>query len=187
MAIREKSFSPEAAVEAILYIASRQGGRASLHEILKLRYFADRLHLSKYGRIASGDSYTAMQYGPVGSKTYDLLKAARAGAASDWTVPAFVEAASGAFQIESDGKTVQTLRAPNHELLSRAEIGCLEEAIIQYGGMSFGERTELSHDSAWKEAYETAKEANVAAASMRLESIAKTLPNAEEVLEHLGN
>lgn len=186
MVIREKSFSPTAAVEAVLYIASRQGGRASFHEILKLRYFADRLHLSRYGRIASGDSYAAMKFGPVGSRTYDLLKAAKPGAESDWTNPAFVEATKGAFEVETDGSTVRALREANRELLSPAEMECLDEAIQQYGGMSFKERTALSHDSAWQEAFDTAQESNIGAASMKLESIAKTLPNAEEVLEHLG-
>ncbi|WP_285413651.1 Panacea domain-containing protein [Variovorax sp. efr-133-TYG-130] len=186
MAIREKTFSPKTAVESILFIASRQGGQASFHEVLKLRYFADRIHLSRYGRLASGDDYTAMKFGPVGSRTYDLLKAAKLDAVSEWTNPAFVEAVSGAFDIGPDGSTIRSRREANMALLSAAEIECIEEAIRQYGGMSFKQRTALSHDAAWQEAYDAALEAKVGTASMKLESIAKTLDNAEEVLEHLS-
>ena len=36
------------------------------HKICKILYFADREHLSKYGRSITGDVYIAMTYGPGG-------------------------------------------------------------------------------------------------------------------------
>ncbi len=42
-----------------------------------MMYFADRLHLERYGRFICGDSYVAMKNGPVPSFTYDILKARR--------------------------------------------------------------------------------------------------------------
>jgi hypothetical protein len=51
--------------------------------------------------------------------------------------------------------------------------------------MPFDERTELSHDSAWTKAWAEASNDNLRAGEMQTMDILRTLPNAEEVLEHL--
>jgi uncharacterized phage-associated protein len=89
MAKKEISFSPHKAVESLLYVVARLI-EPTVHEALKIRYFADKLHLAKYGWLASGDEYVAMQFGPVASSTYNLIKAAR-GDQSGWIHPLFNE------------------------------------------------------------------------------------------------
>ena len=42
--------------------------------MLKYVYFADRYHLRKYGRLVTGDTYYAMQYGPVASATKEIIE-----------------------------------------------------------------------------------------------------------------
>ena len=42
--------------------------------LLKMMYFADRHHLRHYGLTISSDKYKAMQYGPVESGTWDIIK-----------------------------------------------------------------------------------------------------------------
>ena len=69
------------------------------------------------------------------------------------------------------------LRQANLSLLSKAEIACLDEALREYGDMPFSERTELSHDAAWQEAWDTASEDEVGASPMQVQSIAQTLNN----------
>lgn len=76
MAVREITFAPDKALESVLYIAAHLA-EPTIHEVLKIRYFADKLHLAQYGFLASGDEYVAMKFGPVASSTYNLLKAAR--------------------------------------------------------------------------------------------------------------
>lgn len=183
MVASEITFAPERALESVLYIASRVAN-PTIDEVLKLRYFADKLHLAKYGWLASGDDYVAMKFGPVGSGTYNLLRAAR-GDQSGWIHPVFSELARDALAIGEGGRTVVVLREPDRSKLSAAELSCLDEALREYGSMPFPLRTELSQDAAWKEAWESAAEDEVGQSPMAVEAIAHTLPNAAEVLDHL--
>ncbi len=183
MAAKEITFSPEKALESVLYIASKLN-RPTIHEVLKVRYFADKLHLAKYGYLASGDDYVAMKFGPVASSTYNLLKAAR-GDQNGWIHPLFAKLVDGSLSVAADRMTLQPLRPPSLERLSQADVSCLDEAIRRYGNMPFNERTELSHDDAWKEAWAIASDDEVGQSPMAVRSIAGTLPNADEVIAHL--
>lgn len=181
--MREIMFSPERALESLLYLANKLGC-PTIHELLKLRYFADKLHLSKYGWMASGDDYVAMKFGPVATNTYNLIKAAR-GDESPWIHPRFIELAQGVIELRGN-KYVKPLRESKVEMLSPADIECLDEAIKQYGNMRFDERTELSHDDAWKKAWNSANEEDLKAGSMPVTEIAQTLQNADEILEYIN-
>lgn len=178
----ELTFSPQRALEALLYFAKNLAN-PTIHEVLKLRYFADKIHLSKYGFVASGDNYVAMKFGPVASHTYNMIKAAR-GDRGDWIHPVFVELVEGNLEVKNK-RSIVALREPNTELLSKADIECMKEAIDRYGNMPFDERTELSHDSAWKEAWEAASEDDAGASEMSVISIAKTLDNSADVLDYV--
>ena len=183
MATKEITFSPRKALESVLYVAARLK-EPTIHEVLKIRYFADKLHLAKYGWMASGDDYVAMQFGPVASSTYNLLKAAR-GDQSGWIHPVFAELVKNTLSVATDGRSLQLLREADLTQLSASDVECLDEAIRQYGNMAFNKRTDLSHDAAWKEAYAVAASDEVGASPMRIEAIAKTLSNAEEVIAYL--
>jgi uncharacterized phage-associated protein len=183
MAASEITFSPEKALEAILHIAAKLK-IPTIHEVLKVRYFADKLHLSHFGWMASGDDYVAMKFGPVGSGTYNLMKAAR-GDESGFIHPRFAELVNGSLAVETDRRTLRGLRPADLSRLSRAEVSCLDSAVESYGNMPFDERTELSHDAAWKLAWDAASEDEVGASPMAVTSIAKTLNNASEVLTHI--
>lgn len=183
MASKEITFSPEKALESVLYIASKLR-KPTIHEVLKVRYFADKLHLAEYGYLASGDDYVAMKFGPVASSTYNLLKAAR-GDQSGWIHPLFAKLVEGALGVDADRKTLRALRVPSMDRLSQADVACLDEAVKRYGNMRFDERTELSHDAAWKEAWGAAAEDEIGQSPMPIKSIAGTLANAQEVIAHL--
>lgn len=66
------AFSHRKATQALNWLARQAGGRLNKMAALKLVFFADRYHLRKYGRPVTGDSYLAMNYGPVPSGTKDL-------------------------------------------------------------------------------------------------------------------
>jgi uncharacterized phage-associated protein len=183
MAAKEVTFSPGRTLEAVLLVAGRLA-KPSIHEVLKLLYFADKIHLGKYGWLASGDDYVAMKFGPVGSGTYNMLKAAR-GDDSGWIHPDFYHLVRGALEIADDKRSINLLRGFDAAHLAPAYVVCLEEALRQYSGMSFNARTELSHDDAWREAWGLAAEDEVGQSPMQTESIAKTLPNSDEVIAQL--
>lgn len=179
--MRQASFSPERAVEALIYLARRLQA-PTLHEVLKLRYFADKLHLSRYGFFASGDNYSAMQFGPVGSATYDLLKAA-GGRVNQFTPPTFITAVQGALVV--NGAAVSPLREERLERLSAAELECLDSALEAYGNLPFEERTTISHDDAYEKAWAAAQVASAFSGDIGIDDVAETLENSEVVLSYI--
>jgi hypothetical protein len=172
MAIRPRPDSDKA-IEVVLFLAERLRDPTS-HSIAKTLYAADHKHLGRYGRFICADRYIAMKYGPVPSRVYDMLKMARAeveGATGNTVVRA-------AFSVsQTNPPTVTPNRAPDMDLLSASEVQALEEAIAEMGHLGFGERTDRTHGPAWK--------ATPLNGEISIEEIAKELPNADEVLEHL--
>lgn len=160
---------------AILYTASSLES-PTFHTVSKVFYFADRLHLSRYGALMFGDAYEAMKHGPVPTAAYALMKQARSGPA---------DAIAAGFKVQEvpvNGHTapvIVPLAAPDMDELSESVLSCLEEAIKDYGALHFHDLTEASHDAAWHAAR--------ADDLMSVEAIAGTLDNARAVLEHLRN
>lgn len=172
----QEIFSPKMAIDVMLYVSSRLKN-PTIHEVLKIQYFADKLHFSRYGFMPSGDNYIAMEFGPVGSKTYNLIKAAR-GDRNKYIPESFVAATDGSLEVR--GISVIALSEPDLSMLSEAQIECLDEAIGEYGNMDFGKRTMISHDAAWEKGWARSSKA------MATVDIVHTLPNADEVMEHLN-
>lgn len=163
-------FEPQVAVEAVLYIAHRSQDPTS-HHISKILYFADRLHLSRFGRFICGDTYIAMQNGPVPSGIYDMLKDAR----GDTSAYRYIESI-GAFDVVN-GYRIVPRRAPNRNWLSDSSIACIDEALEHYDDKSFGELTRLSHDAAWNDADPNG--------TISVESILDSMEDTEDLLAHL--
>lgn len=176
MAVPTIQFQPKQALELVLYVAKRLP-RPSFHSISKVLYFADREHLSRYGSLMTGDTYYAMRHGPVPSAIYNLLKAA-AGRRESAIPPAWFELVDGAVAIEG-GHRVRALRDPDLEMISAAQRSCLDSSIKANGRLSFDRLVRKSHDAAWKSADQNE--------IIELETIAKTLPNAREILAHLSD
>ena len=174
--MRNCNFDKDAALAAILYVASKVA-RPTFHTLSKVLYFADKRHLEHYGRFISGDNYVAMKHGPVPSVTYDILKAVR-----DCGHPAFdaalLEEFSGAMDVKSNYYIVSKVE-PRLEFLSESDVECLDYAISHYGNMSFEELTHASHD----EAYEATGYNDY----IDIEDIARTLEDGDVLIQHLKN
>lgn len=163
------TFDIDVALEAILYIANRVNS-PTFHKISKLMYFADRKHLEEYGRFICGDSYVAMQHGPVPSGIYDILKSVRFSGCECHT-----EMLKGAFAV--DEYTVKPLRNANCDYFSDSDLACLDWAIEKFGNKSFDYLTRLSHDKAWQSADEND--------FISVEQIVVTFDAPGNLLEHL--
>lgn len=168
-------FDPERALELVLYVASRLR-YPTLHSVSKVLYFADREHLSRYGSLLSGDSYVAMRHGPVPSAIYNLMKAA-AGRLEPLIPPLFYDLVGQSLRVE-DNRRVTPLREANFDLLSASQRECLDMSIKINGKLSFEKLTRKSHDPAWKSADENDL--------IDVKAIARTLPNAKQVLAYLA-
>lgn len=141
--VHTRHFDREKALEVILCIAE-QLHAPSLHSISKMLYLADKRHLQEYGRFICGDQYIAMEYGPVPSDIYDMMKvpAGRHSIDVDWDV-----LVKEAFDV-SLGREIKPLRPANRGLLSESEIQCIEHTVAKFRHKSFGELTDISHDAA---------------------------------------
>lgn len=181
--LREITFSPEQAVESLLYSLQRLGGTADIHGLLKIRYFADLHHIAEFGgRTGSGDEIKAMEYGPVPDRTYKLLQAA-AGKVSEYIPRHFYDLATAALDGSEYPKKIRARRAPDMSKLTPGDVESLDAAIDLIGPMDFNQRTRASHDAAWAAAWKRWNETGDAV--IRIEEMIGMQPDAEAILEHL--
>ncbi len=136
-------FDKEKSLNALLYVANRVQ-RKDFHKIFKIIYFADRQHLADWGRPITGDTYIAMEAGPVPSRLYDMLKIVR----GDSYLPD-MEGLGKYFQVEN-WMYVRPLQDADLNKLSASEQETMSEAIEKYATLSYDEIKEKSHDVAWR-------------------------------------
>ena len=171
---RRHRLDRDKAMQVLLYVVSRV---PNMYNALKVIYFADRQHLAQYGRFIYGDSYVAMKHGPVPSTAYDLLNNARGD--GEWSCdPAIAEHVQEYFRGSDRDHTVTALQPPDLDFLSESDRECLDEAIEKYGHLSFAKLRHISHND---KAFRAADENDW----MPPEAIARSLPNADELLEYL--
>lgn len=125
------------AVEALVWLANAQPG-ITFYYVVKVLFFADKIHLNKYGRPILGDQYVAMEHGPVPSTVYNMLKH------DPFLGPDLRKAVKEALSI--DDTRVKAIRKPDMEVFSKSDIECLKESLSIFGHMSFGTLKRVSHD-----------------------------------------
>lgn len=140
----KQTFQYEAALNALLFALSGLGGKSDMHKLCKILYFADQRHLSLYGRSITGDTYIAMQYGPVPSNVDDILKAVR----GDSFFSGYVDELKDKLTFDNR-YMIRALSEPDLDELSKTDTECLSYAVELCRDKSFGELTELSHGLAW--------------------------------------
>ncbi len=70
----EFQFHPEKAVQAAAFLLQQHGEPMKYLGLLKMLYLADRVALAQMEQPITGDRYVSMDYGPVLSGVYDLIK-----------------------------------------------------------------------------------------------------------------
>ena len=172
MPVHIKHFDRDKALEAILYIA-KSLRNLTFHSISKMLYLSDKLHLQEYGRLICGDRYIAMDNGPVLSAIYDMMKVAAKKKSIDVDWDEIIQESLDVYR----GRYVIPKRDCDMDMLAESEVECIQKVIAEYGRKSFGQLTDITHDSAW--------EATDDNQTIPLESIVATLPNAAEVAGYL--
>lgn len=161
-------FDMQKTLEAILYIINRTP-MPSFMSVAKLLYFADKTSLEAYGCFVTGDTYVAMQYGPVPSNTYDIMKEAR-------------ETEDFGFRVVYNHH-LQPLREADLDCLSEGDIKCLKLVVDAYGKFPAWQLRDLSHDDAWQITWDEAGQRGNS--PIPVERIASTLDNSEELIEFI--
>lgn len=171
MAIRY-NFNEEKTINVVLYIAEKLE-RRDFHKIFKILYFSDREFLNRYGVTITGDTYIAMDAGPVPTKTYDMFKIVRGDSYMQDTKNL------GRYFAVSNWMFILPLQKANLDNIASAEKDIVDAMISRYGDMSYDEIKEKSHDVAWRS---TARDYPIAFESMALESgmDAEDIPYLEE-------
>jgi len=130
-------FCDSKAAQIAAYLLHRASGRMPHLKLMKLMYLADRLCLENYDRPMSKDNFVSMDYGPVLSKTYDLMKGkVKSDAWSSYLSPIDNNEISLAKEVGLTqlGK------------LSRADIKVLDEVCRRYGHINEFDLSELTHE-----------------------------------------
>ena len=120
------AFSHQKTTQALAYLARRSGGTLNKMKALKLIFFADRYQFRRFGRPITGDTYFAMEYGPVPSGTKDLtensvfLSEEERGYASGFIQPV-------------DPFTFRSVVEPDLRWLAPSDVEALEWSWINFG------------------------------------------------------
>ncbi|HOI30882.1 MAG TPA: Panacea domain-containing protein [Melioribacteraceae bacterium] len=140
---------------------------------MKVFYFADKLHLSKYGRFMFGETYVAMPKGHVPSTIYDMIKFIRGDGSKEFD-PELKKS------IIVDGNKIKAIQPANLDYLSPSEIECLNNAIDEFGKLNHSLVFFKSHkDHAYKV---TPVNSDIA-----IDDIVDSLDNKNTIKEYLNN
>ena len=165
-------FDQRKALHALLFVVTHLPKPANVYNVLKCLYYADRKHLQEYGRQIYGDTFHALEHGPVPSAAYDIVKYVNGRAKWDLRFPE-------AFELLDVNDVYLSARgAVDTDLLSRSDMACLLDAARKYGTMSFKKLKRLSHQG---KAFENADPNG----EMRLSDLIDELRDAKAVASHL--
>ncbi|MEH2330705.1 Panacea domain-containing protein [Nostoc sp.] len=142
MQIRFK-FHPEKAVEAASLFLKLHGKPMSYLGLLKLLYMADRITLERLEQPITGDRYVSMNYGPVLSRVYDLIKGLDVADAKDlWS--RYIFSRDPRYKISAN-YTVSLREYPGDDELSEAEVKIIEQVYAKYGHIDPFDLAETTH------------------------------------------
>lgn len=133
----------ETFIQPVLYILNKSGKALDPHKIAKILYFADKLHLKKYARTITEDTYIKMNYGPVPSTIYDIIKSVL-GKSTKYSTE-FVSQ----YFIKVPGDKMKAVIDYDPSEFSVSEIHCLDDSIARYIDTDFATLSIESHDEAW--------------------------------------
>lgn len=130
----------------LLYILNRFPEGVDYIKLFKILYFAQQDHLVRYGRGVVEDSFKALKHGPVPTYTYKALQVAE-GKPLEGDFEKFLK------NITVSGSLVFGSAQPDMDELSGSDIKSLDEFISKCKDEESYDLSELSHDTAWSEAF----------------------------------
>ena len=124
----------------------------------KLLYFADKYHVIHYGRPITGDIYIHQDYGPIPSKSLDIMNEVLYDRDTGFIeeemsnrnkVQEFISVKRGFFRHRYP--IFVSIKEPALNCLSETELEAVRETIKRYGKYSPGKLVDLTHkEAAWQ-------------------------------------
>lgn len=145
-------FNPnkEKILEGLIWIADKRPGLTRYY-FVKIMYLAEKLHLKKYGRPIYGDPLYALEFGPVPTIAYDLVKEDFSFRTEDMA-DAFYSALSVA-DTPNGHKAFTAMRAPDIDWFSKSDLECMDEAFRTFADLPFSKIMDHTHrEPEWREA-----------------------------------
>ncbi len=135
----------------ILYIIQNFPSGIDYIKLFKILYFAQQDHLVRYGKVLVDESFRAIKHGPVPTYTYKALQIAE-GKELDGDFKDFL------CGITVKDKIVHASIHPDMDYISVADKKCLDISIEKHRNADSYDLSDMSHDSAWKEASARSKD-----------------------------
>ena len=146
--ITNQTFHYKKAVQSLNYFARLSGNKLNRMKALKLIWLADRLSLRKYGVTITGDTYFALENGPVPSGTRDVLQANVYFEESETVIE---YAKKYIDESKEDKFDFISLTEVDTKVLSKANIEILEIIFKNVGHLSKYQIRDISHSfPEWK-------------------------------------
>jgi uncharacterized phage-associated protein len=127
------NFDEKKAAEAASVLLRFEGDKMEYLRLLKLLYIADRESIGETGEPISYSRSMAMDYGPLSSEVYDLVKGTREDQAV-WSA-----------YIATHAKSVKLVADPGRGMLSKYEIDKLNEVSQRYEGTNTFDLVKITH------------------------------------------
>jgi uncharacterized phage-associated protein len=134
----EFKFDSKRTASTIAYLASKKLPGLTKYKICKLLFFADKLHLVRYGRPITGDDYFALDWGPVPSTALGALNDEHPLAIKLAALLKKHEARHLVYELRSDAKV-------DLRYLSKSDRKVLDRVAEEYGRKSFDDLYSLTH------------------------------------------
>jgi len=124
------------AIATLLYVINNLTN-ADMYKTLKIIYFAEKMHIARYGRPILADSYIKVEHGPMPSFLKDVVDGKINQLSS---------------LVDKKGYTLSTSHDSDIDELSESDIECLNESIDINKNLNFSQLKSKSHDSAYDKA-----------------------------------
>ena len=123
-------------------------------KFIKMMFFADKLHLEKYGRSIFGDTYRKLQKGPVPILTYSIIDSAAAESCDNEDVEELVNDFSECISVSckpnkhGSGMTVFDKKSEfNEKIFSKSEIEVLNAVADKYKDFTVNNIIDATHET----------------------------------------
>ncbi len=149
-------FSVRKILQALYYLQSNSVCEDKFNKmyLLKMMFFSDRYHLRHFGWVPSADNYVAMEYGPVASATYDILKKKYPSIANSSGYYDFDLLSN----VEEKNENEVEIKPQQKDELSLSYVKALDFALEIYGKFQSMQLSFITHDyPEWKKHEEELK------------------------------
>jgi hypothetical protein len=147
------NYNFEKFVAAMTHMATKVPDLTKLRAA-KLLYFADKYHLTTYGRPILGDFYVRMDHGPVPSQSLDLMNELVTPFIIRGVKRPTLKAMQHYLEIDSRGRQPRFVakKKPDYSVLSESDVEALDQSIVLFGRAAITRVWNAGHNErSWKE------------------------------------